>query len=308
MNHGLGIRAWREAWPAHWLYYHTDPPGAGGGGAGGDDGKASGGDGGDDWRESIPEELRGDPAIKNFKDVEDLARGFLETKKLIGQKGLSRPEDKAGEEEWDAFYKALGRPDAPEGYDLQMPADEKVPKGVYVSETLHTGFLSLAHQIGLMPGQAAVLQEGFMKLLGMEAENLEATENTSFETAVTALKDEWVNDFEKNRELARRAAATVFAKDGMAELVKYGFDNNPVFIKKMFELAQGMDEERLAAGSGAAGGEMSAQEAQKRIDEIKADTKGPYWSTKASPEHRNAVEEVEKLEGYIAKMRSQSGA
>ena len=121
MNHGLGIRAWRERWPARWRYSRTgDGDGGGGdGGAGGDD----------DWREGIPEELRGDPAIQNFKDVTDLTKGFLETKKLMGQKGLSRPEDNAGAEEWDAFYKAIGRPDAPEGYGLEMPADEKVPKG-----------------------------------------------------------------------------------------------------------------------------------------------------------------------------------
>ena len=226
----------------------------------------------------------------------------------MGQKGLSRPADDAGEEEWSSFYKALGRPDAPEGYGLEMPADEKVPKGVYVSDGLHQGFLSLAHRVGLMPGQAQVLQAGFMELLGTEAASLEDADNAAFEKAETVLKDEWVNDFEKNRELARRAAATVFGKDGMEELVKYGFDNNPTFIKKMFALAQGMDEERLAAGTGAAGGELSTQEAQKRIDEIKADPKGPYWATAASPEHKAAVEEVERLEGYVAKLRRQSRA
>lgn len=307
MIHGLGIRTWRERWLSHWRRYHTDPGGGEGEGAGGDGGTASGGDGGDDdWRASLPEDLRDDQSLKVFKDVGALAKGFVETKKLVGQQSLAVPGEGATEGEWNSFYKALGRPDAPEGYGLEMPAEEKVPKGVYVSEGLHQGFVSLAHKVGLMPGQARVLQEGFMGLLGEEAATLEATDNAAFEKAETALKDEWVNDFEKNRELARRAAATVFGTDGMEELVKYGFDNNPLFIKKMFTLAQGMDEERLAASAGGAGGEMSSQEAQKRIDEIKADAKGPYWATKASREHREALAEVNELEARIAKARRES--
>ena len=304
MNHGLGSRWWRKAWPERWRRYKTDP-----GGLGDDEGDDGGGADGaaDDWRAALPEDVRGDPSLQVFKDVGSLAKGFIDTKKRVGkQQGIAVPGEKATPAEIEAFHKALGRPDAPDGYGIEMPGGDAVPKGVYLSEGLHKGFLGMAHQAGLTPGQAKALHGGFLALLGEEAAGLEKAADAEFEKVETALKGEWANKYDANKELARRAAASVFGKDGMQELVKYGFDNNPLFIKKMHALGLSMDEESLAAGSSAAGGDLSIQEMQKRIDEIRADPKGPYWQTKASREHREAVAEVDQLQAQIAKMRRQA--
>lgn len=73
-----------------------------------------------------------DPALADFKDPQSLAKSYLETKKLVGQK-LGIPGADATPEAKAAFEKAMGVPDAPEGYGL-----DKLPDGT--PEEIKAGF------------------------------------------------------------------------------------------------------------------------------------------------------------------------
>ena len=72
------------------------------------------------WRDSLPDDLKGAAWLSKYKTPEDALRGFAEAQKLIGSK-LSVPKDDAPKEEWDKFYASLGRPEAPDKYDLGVP-------------------------------------------------------------------------------------------------------------------------------------------------------------------------------------------
>ncbi|MES0385528.1 MAG: hypothetical protein ABUJ98_13190, partial [Hyphomicrobium sp.] len=62
------------------------------------------------WRDALSDERREHPSLKDYKDVDGLAKSHIEQSKLIGEKRLVIPRDDAPET-WEAYHKAGGRPD-----------------------------------------------------------------------------------------------------------------------------------------------------------------------------------------------------
>lgn len=77
-----------------------------------------------DWKEThIPEKYRSDPYIGLFKDAESFMEGVRGLKNLAGKKGLEKPVDGATEQQWDDYWKAVGRPDSPDDYKYESLKD-----------------------------------------------------------------------------------------------------------------------------------------------------------------------------------------
>jgi len=63
------------------------------------------------------------------------------------------PVEGATQDQWDAFYKAAGRPDAPTGYEF------KFPEGVTPDEGYKTWAQTTFHKLGLSGKTAGALVE-----------------------------------------------------------------------------------------------------------------------------------------------------
>lgn len=84
-----------------------------------------------DWRSGWDDTLKNDPALKDVKDPAALAKMYLDTKKLVGQK-LGIPGKDATPEAKAAFHEAMGVPKDAAGYEFKAP--ENLPealKGAY---------------------------------------------------------------------------------------------------------------------------------------------------------------------------------
>ena len=92
------------------------------------------------WHSSIPEEMRGNPALSSFTDdaagIAALAKEHIGVQTLIGRDKVARPPEgstaETHPEEWDRYYNSLGRPETIDGYDTSgfkppegLPWDEK---------------------------------------------------------------------------------------------------------------------------------------------------------------------------------------
>ena len=80
------------------------------------------------WHQGLPEELRAEKSLESFKHAKDkdeltslLARSFVSTKKMVGKDKITVPNERSSPEEWDAYFKAGGRPDTAEDYRLATP-------------------------------------------------------------------------------------------------------------------------------------------------------------------------------------------
>src|SRR6185437_3686507 len=92
------------------------------------------------------------PTLTKFKDLPSLAKSYAELEKSYGS-SLRMPAPDAPQEERDAFYSKLGRPESPDKYEI------KFGEGVAVDDKLLGSFREAAHKLGLSQQQAQALGE-----------------------------------------------------------------------------------------------------------------------------------------------------
>ncbi len=73
------------------------------------------------WQGTLEEELREEKSLLSFKNVGDLAKSFVNTKKMVGANVIPVPTDVSTEGEWQEFHKAGGRPETVADYNLKAP-------------------------------------------------------------------------------------------------------------------------------------------------------------------------------------------
>lgn len=115
------------------------------------------------------------PALRDYATKDEAVKALVHAQKLLGKtpEGYVRiPAANDAPEQLDGFYRALGRPDAPEEYELPHI---DLPDGLEVEEAILEQFRTRAHQLGLIPQQVSGLYEWFLPVVldthhGIEAE------------------------------------------------------------------------------------------------------------------------------------------
>lgn len=212
-----------------------------------------------DWRDTLPEELRSDPALKDFKDVGTLAKSFRDTKQMIGnmvripgedasqddllsfrQRMMERDPslmvkpDPSDEEGMALVYKALGRPDEPSQYTA--------PEGV--DEQQFGDITRLAHEAGVGDKQLQHVLGGIVARDKAAYETREAERSRD----IAVLKGEWGEAFEQKNERAAKLAKATGAPEELVNAVS----NNQVGAQTLRWL------DKLASSIGAEGNPLSA--------------------------------------------------
>ena len=81
----------------------------------------------ENWREALPESIRGERCLDNIKNINSLVNSYVHAQHAIGANKVPLPNENSTEEDWAAFYKACGRPDAETDYKTD---GVKLPEGV----------------------------------------------------------------------------------------------------------------------------------------------------------------------------------
>lgn len=230
-----------------------------------------------DWRTSLPEDIRGEESIKNFKDISDLAKGFVETKKMVGN-ATKVPKADAKPEEWDTFYTKIGRPESPDKYDFKMP------DGTKVDESLIKEFRTAAHTSGLQPRQAQGLLDWFNKA----QEDRMAGFSKTMTDGVDKLKSEWGGKFDEKLGMASRAVKELGGDELISLLEETGLGNHPTLVKFFAKLGESTMESPLIVGD-TGSGQDSKDAILLKIDEIRNDPKNPVNDLRAPHDVRQAA-------------------
>jgi len=113
----------------------------------------------EDFVKSIPETYREKPYLKGVDSPDKLFKLLDGSQELIGKRPAGVPAADAPKEQWDAFYKTLGRPDEPSGYQFEG-ADKSDPKFVAkLQEVFHKRGLSAEQAKGIYADVNVALQE-----------------------------------------------------------------------------------------------------------------------------------------------------
>lgn len=236
------------------------------------------------------ETLRGDAALSTFKSVDDLAKSYVQTKAMVGKKGVILPGEGAKDEEWEPVYNQLGRPEKSDAY--KVPQIE-LPKGQQLRADMLKEFNEFAHKAGLTQKQyEKALTWRVQTELGEFAAQQKAHEEAEAESE-TALRSAWKDKYDANNQAFEKMVKT-FGKDKAETLLKkYGKDAE--FKMFMSEIIPHFSEAALGElGYTPGGNQISAEQAKQKISEIRNDPKHPF-NILNHPEHDKAVSDVSKL-------------
>ena len=136
------------------------------------------------------------------KSINDVFKSYAELQSKIGQKteGMVKiPGEDATDEDRQAFYAALGVPESPDGYEVELP--EAFQDLDWNPDSLGP-IKEVAHKVGVSPAQLNALVAAQAEI---EKAQLDQWQQES-EEAVSELRGEWGADYDKNLTLAKRAA------------------------------------------------------------------------------------------------------
>ncbi len=240
-----------------------------------------GGGGGEPWYSSLSGEAASgtlsdrawvenkkysDPAAV-VKAARELERQFLGGDKIV------LPKEGASDDELNAFYSKLGRPENADGYDI------KAPEGKQLDEALVAKFKETAFKTGLPAAAAAPLVEMFNEHVEEIEQQQAALKAAAAKEGVAAIRKEWGASAPQNMAAANRAMTMLELTgddvDAIADALpeKDGKNGTARALALLSRLGTGMGEDVLSGGGGLKKFGMSGAEAQAKLDAMSADPK-----------------------------------
>lgn len=199
----------------------------------------------DDFRASLPEDLRNETMIKEAKDIGSIAKIAVDSRKQISQKtedfinSISTNGDLTA---LDAAYSKLGWPGADGEYKVERP---EAVDGIQYSEDMEKRFLDVAKELRLNSGQVngiIAMQNEFNK--EQLAQNVEEAKQAN-----ETLKTDWGNQYESNKNEVK----ALLEKHGDESLIKLfnetELGSHAGFVKLIHTLGSGLIE-RGSVGRG----------------------------------------------------------
>ena len=232
------------------------------------------------WRDTLPEPLRAEKSLQDFKDVGALAQSYVATKALVGQKSAI-PGPDATPEAQAAFRKALGVPETPEGYQISRPeiALQSWDAGA------EKDFLATAHKLGLPPAQVQAILNWYGSY---EAAKLQTGQRQAQEVMAT-LRKEWGPNYDAHLGRANRAVQQFGGDELISYLAQTGLGRHPAMVKAWVAVANAMVESGAMETEGDLG--TSSEDAKAQLQAIYQDKKHPY-NNPGMPGWQEAADEV----------------
>ena len=238
------------------------------------------------WKEAIPEELRNDPNISKFTELEALAKSYVNATRMIGQDKVAVPNNNSTEDQWNEVYDKLGRPESAEKYQLDVKSDI-----VPLDEGAIKQFAENAHQLGLNNKQAQGILEFYKNSMENSAQQSKIDTETAQANAEQELRKEWGSNYEANIKKAGSIAKANMNPEVLDMELKDGtrLGDHPAIIKGFANIANLMSEDKLVSTESENVSQGTDYEAE--ISKIVNDRDGPYWN-KAHPDHDKVVQQV----------------
>ena len=256
----------------------------------------------EDWKASLPEDIRDNQLIHNANSIESLAKTAIHAQSMIGAAKLAIPGKWANDDDWNNVYTKLGKPEDAQGYKLELK------EGTQVDKDMESWYRGLAHKAGLNDRQAnTIFQEYMAKEAELKAANAppspEDVEIIKGEAEI-ALKKEWGKAFDTRMNEAKGVLTEFAPKDFDQLLTKDGvpLGNDPVFIKTLANIGNYINsklgEDKMVGSKQQP--QYTPADAEKEIAALRGDPRdgGPYWDKK-HPDHYRTVQQVTELMEYM---------
>lgn len=239
------------------------------------------------WKDSLPDDLKAEKALESIQDIPGLAKSYIHAQKMIGSDKIPVPNKYATDEDWQAVYNKLGRPESPDAYEFKFDDNSGI------DENALKGFKEAAHKHGLLPKQAEGIMNFYNEMTQNYIQDLNSKSEQGRMNAEQYLKKEWGaaydNKLQQAGAVANKYLDNEFTNLTLSDGTKLG--DHPEFIKAFANIANELGEDNLVQANGPQ--YMTPQELDKQIRELQQPGSA-YWN-KNHPGHAAAVQEVQDL-------------
>lgn len=236
------------------------------------------------WRNSLPDDLKNDPTIKNIKNVEAGFRMLLNAQKLIGKDKVVIPDASADDKQWNEVMKKLGLPETVDKYEF------KAPEGT--DKDFLKDFKEFGHSNGLLPRHAEKLMGWFKERADKIVADNEEAGQKHYNEALDGLKKEWGQAFDRKLSNASGMFKQFADETTRKELREIGFSNNPTVVKLMAKISEAFGEGKFIAPGGNGTMGLSPDEADRKIKEVYSKYPNHPYFDKKNAGHEQARKDM----------------
>ena len=239
--------------------------------------------------DSLPEDLRHNPSLKNFTDAGSLAKSYVHARSMIGADNIGKPQESWTDEQWTNFYAETGRPQDTTAYVANFDN--------ILTEEQANGFRQAVFDAGLSPKQFDKIAAYFVNENAAMEQQHEARAEAAYDEGVAALQAEWGQATEQRIKMAQLAANTLlgniqeneFFTETMADGRQLG--DHPEIIKMFARLGAQMGEDNLVGETSEL--IMTPEQAKQELKELMRP--GTPYTDARHPEHDAYVQKVQEL-------------
>ncbi len=242
------------------------------------------------WKDSLPDDLKGDPSLISIMDVNALAKSYVHGQKMIGRDKIVIPDKFATDEDWQNVYKKLGAPESADKYDIKAEG---------IEPEFLKGFKEMAVKNGIMPRQADKLFEFYNGHVKGLTEASEASEKLAYAESVKGLQKEWGQGYERKIQAASGLFNSIADEETKKAFNESGMGNNPLVLKMFAKMAEQMGEDKFVNATNIGSMGLTPAEAQIKINEIYGNKDHPYFH-KGHPSNKDAINEMAKYFNAIS--------
>jgi len=243
----------------------------------------------DNWRDALSPELTTDPSLQHIGSVEAMAKSYINAQKMVGADKVPVPGNWATDEDWALVYNKLGRPEKPDGYELEETGE------------FSDWFRGAAHGAGLSDRQAQQLAAAYGEFNGEASAQTQEQIDSRRSEIETEMRQEFGGQYDMKMERANALLKEFNAPDLTEMLMADGtsLGDSPDLIRFMVNMSDYIAEQ--VSEDGLAGRDsrptLSDGDIQNRVSELTAKN-SPYWE-KMHPDHDRVVAEVLQLREQI---------
>lgn len=202
------------------------------------------------WRAALPAEWKEHEFVKEYQKPGDFVKSaydiYQEREALKAKLESSVPKlsDKATDAEREAFYRAIGRPEKPDDYEL------KIPNGVTSDPKFVGEFTKLAFDTGLSKEQVSKVADWYIGQQSASSAAVEQANKVQLQKAVDELKNEWGAEYDAKLDKANQFVARLVDDDTYNYMKGLGLTNDPKIVKFFAKLSESISEDAFVPQKG----------------------------------------------------------
>jgi hypothetical protein len=189
-----------------------------------------------------PEKAKDPAYLQEY--AQTVSKSYRHAESLLGGERVVKPVSEDDEEGWARWYAASGRPESPDAYEIERPANLPIE----YDEDGEKAFRTWAHQNGLNKRQARNLYDSYVKTQIERHGEYQKLQTENQRAAQDALQREHGQRFEAKMQLAKAALGKYADQDYLKYLDETGLGNDPRTIRAWIKIGEEMQGETRIQG------------------------------------------------------------